>query len=63
MPSAFEQSPVINSPFRKPERHFALNDDGSPYRRDQGGPAVKRILRANSASQKEGKSHAGGTRA
>jgi type III restriction enzyme len=30
MPSAFEQSPVINSPFRKPERHFLLNEDGSP---------------------------------
>jgi len=30
MPSAFEQSPVINSPFRKPERHYVLNDDGSP---------------------------------
>jgi type III restriction enzyme len=30
MPTAFEQSPVINSPFRKPERHFHLNEDGSP---------------------------------
>jgi type III restriction enzyme len=30
MPSAFEHSPVINSPFRKPERHYVLNEDGSP---------------------------------
>ena len=30
MPNAFAQSPVINSPFRAPERHFLLNDDGSP---------------------------------
>jgi type III restriction enzyme len=30
MPNAFEQSPVINSPFREPERHFLLNEDGSP---------------------------------
>jgi type III restriction enzyme len=30
MPNAFEQSPVVNSPFRIPERHFLLNEDGSP---------------------------------
>ncbi len=30
MSDGFKSNPVINSPFRKPERHFVLNDKGEP---------------------------------
>jgi len=28
MTADFKRNPVLNSPFRKPERHFQLNDKG-----------------------------------
>ncbi len=30
MTSAAIDNPVLNSPFRRPERHYALDDNGAP---------------------------------
>jgi type III restriction enzyme len=30
MASAFVNNPILNSPFREPDRHFRLSDDGTP---------------------------------
>lgn len=30
MPIGFVDNPVLNSPFREPDRHFHLNEDGTP---------------------------------
>jgi type III restriction enzyme len=30
MANAFVNNPILNSPFREPDRHFHLNEDGTP---------------------------------